>query len=256
MKLGDAQENEENRRAERRVAALKEYAIMDTPEEKAFDDITRLTGFICGTPIALVSLLDHDRQWFKSKVGLEARQTPIDLAFCAHAIRQEKVFLVPDATNDSRFSGNPLVTSGPGIRFYAGAPLVNPEGVPLGTLCAIDRKPRTFTPEQSEALAALARQVMYLLELRRMIGLLRVAQTERQAALTQVRELSGLLPMCAWCKKVRDDSGYWQRVELFLGASTGADITHGMCPECSDKMTASLSGEKAPAKPGNPPFKS
>lgn len=223
--------------AERRVAALEEYSIMDTPAEAAFDDITRLTGLVCGTPIALVSLLDQERQWFKSRLGLEAAQTPIDQAFCAHAIRQEKVFVVPDATRDSRFSNNPLVTAGPGIRFYAGASLVNPDGVPLGTLCAIDRTPRTFTPEQSEGLSALARQVVYLLELRRTVARLRVAVAEKQAAIRQVEDLKQLLPMCAWCKKVRDDSGYWQQLELFLNAQTGADVTHGICPDCSAKLT-------------------
>jgi GAF domain-containing protein len=235
--VNQSAENIAGNLAERRVAALEEYSIMDTPSEAAFDDITRLTGFICGTPIALVSLLDKERQWFKSRLGMDAAQTPIDQAFCTHAIRQEKVFVVPDATRDSRFSNNPLVTAGPGIRFYAGAPLVNPDGVPLGTLCAIDRTPRTFTPEQSDALSALARQVIYLLELRRTVARLRVAVSEKQAAIRQVEDLKELLPMCAWCKKVRDDSGYWQQVELFINTQTGSDVTHGICPDCAVKLT-------------------
>src|ERR1700742_5064782 len=116
---------------QRRLDALREYAIMDTTPEEGFDDISRLTSFICGTPIACITLLDLDRQWFKSRVGLEGTETPIEHAFCAHAIRQEKVFFVPDALADDRFAQNPLVTHTPNIRFYAGAPLITPDGVPL-----------------------------------------------------------------------------------------------------------------------------
>ena len=147
-----------------RLAALLTYDILDSAPEQAFDDLTRLTSFICGTPIALVTLLDTRRQWFKSAVGLAIPETPIEQAFCAHAIQQEKVFLVPDAKEDERFSHNPLVTGEPGIRFYAGAPLVTPKGVALGTLCAIDRVPRALSVAQEEALAALARQVIWALE--------------------------------------------------------------------------------------------
>ncbi len=149
-----------------RLAALSRYRILDTPPEAAFDDIVRVAAQICGVPIALISLVDDRRQWFKAAVGLTASETPRGIAFCDHAIRREGIFVIGDATKDERFVANPLVTGDPNLRFYAGAPLQTPDGFQLGTLCVLDRTPRELTKQQLDALGALSRQVMSQLELR------------------------------------------------------------------------------------------
>jgi diguanylate cyclase (GGDEF)-like protein/PAS domain S-box-containing protein len=153
-----------------RLNVLKAYAILDTPRETDFDQLARLAAQICETPIAKISFVDEGRQWFKAAVGLDMAGTDRAVAFCAHAIAGSGLFLVPDACDDPRFAHNPLVTGETGIRFYAGMPLVSPDGFALGTLAVIDRVPRTLTAAQTAALSTLARQVMVVLEYRRLAG--------------------------------------------------------------------------------------
>jgi two-component system, sensor histidine kinase len=150
-----------------RVSALHSYDILDTKPEHEFDDLTRLASLICGTPMALISLVDKDRQWFKSRLGLDECQTARDVSFCAHAILDTGLFVVPDAARDPRFRDSPLVCGGPRMQFYAGAPRVDDAGPTLGTLCTMDRVPRELTAEQREALMILARQAATQFRLRR-----------------------------------------------------------------------------------------
>ncbi|GBO51627.1 hypothetical protein APA_868 [Pseudanabaena sp. lw0831] len=153
-----------------RVAALHQCNILDTEPEQGFDDITKLAAYICQTPIALVSLLDKDRQWFKSKVGISETETPKKVAFCAHAILKDGIFIIPDTLKDERFANNPLVTGPPNMRFYAGIPIKTVEGYPLGTLCVIDRQPRNLSAGQISALKSLGHQTAYLIETRRSLN--------------------------------------------------------------------------------------
>ncbi|HEY5912415.1 MAG TPA: GAF domain-containing protein [Verrucomicrobiae bacterium] len=151
----------------KRLKVLWQYDVLDTVPEAVFDDLTELAASICEAPMALISLVDEKRQWFKSKVGTDLNQTEREISFCTHAIRQTGLFIVPDATKDGRFAGNPLVTGEAGLRFYAGAPLLTSDGYALGTLCVLDKVPRQLSTSQERALTILARHAVGLLEMRR-----------------------------------------------------------------------------------------
>jgi len=164
-----------------RLAALRSYRILDTPPEPQFDDLAQMAARVCHTPIAVINLIEDRRQWFKAEIGLGVRETPLDVSICAKAILQPGLLVVRDLTQDPRFDGNPLVTGEPRLRFYAGALLESPQGLPLGTLCVLDYVVRDLTDDQAFVLQTLARQVMSQIELRRAVA-------ERDAALAVSRE--------------------------------------------------------------------
>lgn len=180
-----------------RLQSLRALAILDTPPEERFDRITRLAAQFVGTPIVLISLVDEARQWFKSAVGLDATQTPRDVAFCAHAILDAEVLVVPDAHDDPRFAENPLVTGAPHVRFYAGAPLSLPNGVRIGTLCAIDTQSRTLSERERSALVDLAQIVVDELHLRKHVQELHTTRTALETASGELRRANESLEQFA-----------------------------------------------------------
>jgi signal transduction histidine kinase/CheY-like chemotaxis protein len=171
-----------------RLAAIEHYQILDTLPEGQFDEITQVAAHICGCPIATISIIAEQRQWYKSRVGLDLKETPREMAFCAHTILDDKPLIVEDTTLDPRFADNPVVSGGPGVRFYAGVPLTNSDGLALGTLCVVDLKPRTLSAEQKIALEALSRHVMTHLDLRRSL-------LERAKAEAEVQRLNQSLEL-------------------------------------------------------------
>ena len=175
-----------------RLEALRKYDILDTEPEMAYDDLVLLASHICETPMAAITLVDENRQWFKARVGFAVAETARSISFCTHAIQQRGIFVVPDASLDALLRDNPQVTGDPHIRFYAGAPLIAREGHALGTLCVVDRKPRQLTEAQTEALSALRRQVEAQLELRRRL-------IDLRAANQNVLKLAGMMPFCSTC---------------------------------------------------------
>lgn len=171
-----------------RLKSLQNLHILDTPSEAAYDDLTRLAAYVCDAPMATITLVDEDRQWFKSRIGITAQETPRSVSFCAHAIAQNELFVVPDATKDARFSGSPLVLDDPNIRFYAGMPIVSPEGFHVGTMCVLDKKPRELTEEKQVALRVLARQVAAQFQMRRQLLELKEARAKQTKTEQRLRE--------------------------------------------------------------------
>jgi anti-sigma regulatory factor (Ser/Thr protein kinase) len=257
-----------------RLAALRRYRILDTDPEQAFDDLALLASQICGTPIALITLVDADRQWFKARVGVSTTETSRSISFCAHAMQHEGLFVVPDVLEDRDFRDNPMVTGDPHIRFYAGAPLVTHDGYALGTLCVVDRVPRTLTREQSEALQALKRQAEAQIELRGNLIELKRALGERdraeeaqerliaqlRTALINVSKLAALIPYCSKCQfnmiipadpvaiptisagvtQMLADKQWSEddvmRVELALEEALANAIRHGCCGDATKEL--------------------
>lgn len=175
---------------DRRLSALRSYGILDTPREAEFDDIVKVVSAVCDAPIAVINLIDDGRQWFKAETGLGVRETPIDSSLCAHAILQPDLFIVPDTTLDPRFCDNPLVTGDPRLRFYAGALLQTPDGLPLGTVCVLDYKPRSLDDTQQTLLRVMANQVMKTLELRRLIETERTGRLQAEQIVRENQILS------------------------------------------------------------------
>ena len=168
---------------ERRLAALRQYAVMDTPAEPEFDDIVAIAAQICNTPMAVISLIDDERTWAKSAVGIDVAAMPREISFCAHVIESRGTFIVGDTLDDPRFADSPLVRGDLGLRFYAAAPIETPDGLAIGALCVFDRVPRSLGPEQQKALHALARQITTMLELRRALAWKRIAEVRHRLIL-------------------------------------------------------------------------
>lgn len=216
-----------------RLDALAAYRILDTPAEQGFDEIVSFAAALCAVPTALISFVDRDRQWFKACVGLDATETERSVSFCDHAMRGDAIMIVPDATLDPRFADNPLVTDGIGIRFYAGAPLLTPEGSPLGALCVIDDKPRDgLTPLQQQGLTVLAAQVMIRLALRRQDieheAHDRRSESARAESEDKFRILADAMPQMVWSTQADGYHDYYNaRWYEFTGMSIGSTDGEG-----------------------------
>ncbi len=206
-----------------RLDALKAFRILDTEEDKLFDNITTLAAELCETPIALISLVDEERQWFKSRKGLSVCETAREYAFCRYTILSDKVLVIRDATQDVRTRNNPLVLGEPHIRFYAGAPLITHDGFTLGSLCVIDQKPRDVSAFQLSALKRMADQVILLMERRKMLHSL-------MDVITKSAKNPRIVSVCGFCKSVKQSNGSWMPLDEPHGEEL--TLSHGICPSC------------------------
>ena len=213
---------------EQRLKALAEYRILGTEPESCYDDVTQIAAVTCNVPISLMTLVDKDRQWFKSKIGLEINETKRDWSFCTHAIKEDSPLIITDALQDKRFINNPLVTGDPKIRFYAGFPLKTSGGNKLGTLCVIDRKPGRLNSNQFSVMELLSKQIVSFLELRkRSLNLL--------DALSNFHKQEGILSVCSYCREVKNKDGDWQHLEKYLSSVSYMRFSHGVCDKCMEK---------------------
>ncbi len=220
-----------------RLAALRSYAIVDTAPELAFDEMVGLAAELCGAPTAMISLIETDRQWFKARVGMEACETARDVSFCDYAMRQDDVLVVTDATGDPRFSDNDLVTGVQGIRFYAGAPLIGSEGLPLGALCVIDYTPRPggLTPLQLRSLRVLANQIVHQMELRRALAIgtrrdedLKASASALLESEAKFRAIANSMPQMVWSTLPDGFHDYYNaRWYEFTGVAAGSTDGEG-----------------------------
>jgi GAF domain-containing protein len=215
---------------DRRIDALRRLEILDTPPEGLYDDIVEIASFVCDMPISLITFIDSERQWIKASHGIGIKETSRDVAFCAHTILETGPMIIPDAQMDQRFASNPYVLSEPNIRFYAGFPLTAQTGEALGSLCVLDTKPRELSGKQMSTLRALSRQVMALLRLHE-------SNQEIRKLISELNILQGILPICANCKKIRDEAGKWQPVESYVRNRSMAEFSHGLCQDCVKMYT-------------------
>jgi GAF domain-containing protein len=210
-----------------RLEVLRAFRVLDTDPDRPTDDLVAIAAATARTPMALISLVDETRQWFKARIGIDACETAREHSFCAWAIHSRDPFVIEDAHADPRFAGNPLVTGEPHVRFYAGFPLWTQDGTCLGSLCVIDRNARSLDAETIGTLERLARCVVDQLEARRL-------SRELADALERVRILGELVPICGDCRRVREDDEYRHTLEAWLDEQTGTQFSHGLCPECFD----------------------
>lgn len=216
-----------------RLEALRRTGLLDGDPDPTLDRLTRLASRILQAPVSLVTLIDEDRQFFASQVGASEpwasrRESPLSYSLCKHVVAERDAMVIPDATKDERVCENDAVSE-LGVRAYVGVPLVTAEGHAIGSFCVMDGRPRDWSDDDLEILRDLAMAAMAEIELRMTVRAL-------DEALGRIRTLRGLIPICTSCKNVRDDAGYWQRVEQFVTHHSDATFTHGLCPDCADEM--------------------
>lgn len=212
----------------KRLEALRLYQALDATPDQAFQDIAAIAAQIANAPVALISLVGKTHERYEANIGFTGNGVPRQESFCTHTILGTEALVVEDATADARFAQNPHVTKAGGVRFYAGAPIVDREGHGLGSVCVVDTKPRQLAPDKVDVLMRLARTAMRLLEQRRL-------STKLAEALEEVKTVQGLLCICSHCKDIRVSDDYWSRVDEYFSTHTDALFSHGLCPVCFER---------------------